>query len=153
MDGTRMGAGEFKALVKRTGEADYRPLNVNYQAGNLEERRYEAMREKGVADSKVMATDERLWHGTGDKNAKQKIPENMFKELYKTLGEPEAVYEEIIKGKPYRIFHFVTDTRDGKKIKIIVHVRTLGNRQTSMRVRTIGYAEYDYTGGKYEKIW
>jgi hypothetical protein len=154
MDGTRMGAAEFRTLARRTNEADYKPLNVNYQVGNLEGRRYEAMRKEGVADSKVMATDDRLWHGTGDKNAKQKIPENRFAELYKTFSEPEAIYEESVSRKPYRVFHFVTDTRDGKKIKAVLRVRNLGNGQTALQVRTMGNSTYEYTDTrKYKKIW
>jgi hypothetical protein len=155
MNGTRMTEGEFKTLLKRTGEADYKPLNVNYQVGNLEMKRFGAMRDAGVHDSKIMASDHDLWHGTGDKTAKQKIPEKLFNELYTTFQEPERIYREKVPAQTAQesVFHLVKDTGDGKKIKIIVHVRTLGNGQTSMRVRTIGYADYDYTGKNYEKIW
>jgi hypothetical protein len=114
---TRMGEGELSALIKRTNEADYKPLNVNYQVGNLEERQFAVIRRVGVRDSKIMATDHDLWRGSGGKNAKQKIEEKFFPVLYKTLGEPQEVYEEKVTGKPYRIFHFVMDTKDGKKSK------------------------------------
>jgi uncharacterized protein with gpF-like domain len=87
MDGTRMGAGKFKTLLKRANETDYKLLNVNYQVGNLEPERCAKMREAGVRDSKIMAADDRLWHGTGDKTAKQKIPEDRFNDLYHTLYE------------------------------------------------------------------
>lgn len=154
MDGTRVSEGEFKTLVKRTNEADYKPLNVNYQVGNLEERRFQAVRKKGVVDSKVMATDRRLWHGTGDKNAKQKITEKFFSDLYKTLGEPEAIYEERVTGKPYRVFHFVTDTGNGKKIKAVLHVTSLKQNQTALQITTLGHSTYEYGDrNKYEKIW
>ncbi|MHB9292674.1 hypothetical protein Holit_01776 [Hollandina sp. SP2] len=155
MDKTKTSQGEFKKIIERTNDADYKPLNVNYQVGNLEMKRFEAMREAGVHDSKIMATDHDLWHGTGDKNTKQKIPEKLFNELYTTFQEPEHIYREKIplKSTQEQIFHLVKDTKDGKKIKIIVHVRTLKNGQTSMHVRTLGYAEYDYTGEKYERIW
>jgi hypothetical protein len=155
MNGTRMSEGEFKTLIKRTNERDYKPLNINYQVGNLEMKRFGAMREAGVPDSKIMASDHDLWHGTGDKNAKQKIPEKLFNELYRTFQEPEHIYHEKVPERAAResVFHFVKDTGDGKKIKIIVRVKTLGDGQTSMRVRTMGYADYDYTGRNYEKIW
>ncbi|MDR2433342.1 MAG: hypothetical protein LBD47_02085, partial [Treponema sp.] len=155
MNNTRLSEGEFKTLIKRTNEADYKPLNVNYQAGNLEMKRFEAMRDAGVRDSKIMATDHDLWHGTGNKNVKQKIPEKLFSELYTTFQEPEHIYREKAPARSTQeqIFHLVKDTKDGKKIKIVVHVRTLGNGQTSMRVRTLGHAEYDYTGKNYETIW
>ena len=155
MNGTRMSEGEFRTLIKRTNEADYKPLNIQYQVGNLEERRFAAMRDAGVQDSKIMATDHDLRHDTGDKTAKQKIPERLFNELYTTFQRPEHIYREKVplKSTQEQIFHLIKDTGDGKKIKIIVHVRTLGNGQTSMQVRTMGYAEYDYTGNNYEKIW
>jgi SPP1 gp7 family putative phage head morphogenesis protein len=155
MNNTRMTEGEFKTLLRRTNEADYKPLNVNYQAGNLEAERFKAMRETGVRDSKIMATDHDLWHGTGHKNAKQKIPESLFGERYTAFQEPEHLYRDRAPSRPTQeqIFHLVKDTGDGKKIKIIVHVRTLKNGQTSMQVRTLGHAEYDYTGKNYERIW
>jgi SPP1 gp7 family putative phage head morphogenesis protein len=155
MNNTRLTEGEFKTLVKRTNEADYKRNNILYQVGNLEMERFEAMRDAGIHDSKIMATDHDLWHGTGQKNTKQKIPEKLFNELYTTFQEPEHIYRERAPARPTQeqIFHLVKDTGDGKKIKIIVHVRTLGNGQTSMQVRTLGHAEYDYTGENYEKIW
>jgi SPP1 gp7 family putative phage head morphogenesis protein len=155
VNNTRLSKGEFNTLIKRTNEADYKPLNVNYEVGNLEGGRFEAMRKAGIRDSKIMATDHDLWHGTGDKNAKQKIPEKLFNELYATFQEPEHIYREKIplKSTQERIFHLIKDTGDGKKIKIIVHVKTLGNGQTAMQVRTVGHIEHDYTGSNYEKIW
>jgi uncharacterized protein with gpF-like domain len=155
MNNTRLSEGGFKTLIKRTNESDYKPLNINYQVGTLEAERYEAMRKEGVQDCKVMATDHDLWHGTGYKNAKQKIPEKLFGELYTAFQEPEHIYREKIplKSTQEQIFHLVKDTGDGRKIKIIVHVRTLGNGQTSMQVRTMGHIEHDYAGGNYEKIW
>ena len=155
MNNTRLSEGGFKTLIKRTNESDYKPLNINYQVGTLEAERYEAMRKEGVQDCKVMATDHDLWHGTGYKNAKQKIPEKLFDELYTAFQEPENIYREKVPARAAQeqIFHLVKDTGGGKKIKIIVHVRTLGNGQTAMQVRTMGYAEYEYAGGNYEKIW
>jgi hypothetical protein len=155
MDKTKTTQGEFKKIIERTNDADYKPLNINYQVGNLEMNRFEVMRDAGVHDSKIMATDHDLWHGVGDKNAKQKIPEKLFNELYRMFQEPEHIYRKKIplKSTQEQIFHLVKDTKDGKKIKIIVHVRTLKNGQTSMQVRTLGYAEYDYTGENYERIW
>ncbi|MDR1352334.1 MAG: phage head morphogenesis protein, partial [Treponema sp.] len=155
VNNTRLSKGEFNTLIKRTNEADYKPLNINYEVGNLEGSRFEAMRKAGIRDSKIMATDHDLWHGAGDKNAKQKIPEKLFNELYTTFQEPEHIYREKIplKSTQERIFHLIKDTGDGKKIKIIVHVKTLGNGQTSMQVRTVGHIKHDYTGNNYEKIW
>jgi hypothetical protein len=162
MDNTKMTAGEFKTLLKRTNEADYKPLNVKYQVGNLEAERFEAMRKAGVQDSKIMATDHDLWHGTAskrsrqkDKQSKQTVNEELFDEIYDMLQTPESIYQEVTptKQRQENIFHFVKDTRDGKKLKIIVHVKNVGNGQTAMRIRTLGHAEYVYTKRQYVKIW
>jgi hypothetical protein len=71
-----------------------------------------------------MATDFDLRHGTGNKTENQKIPERLFDVLYQQLQEPEYIFQERVPGKASRerIFYFVKDTKDGKKIKIIVHV-------------------------------
>ncbi|MDR0556334.1 MAG: hypothetical protein LBG43_00465 [Treponema sp.] len=154
MDKTKTTRGEFKKIIERANEADYKPLNINYEVGNLGGNRFEAMRKAGVMDSKIMATDHDLWHGTGDKNARQKVPENLFNDVYETLQEPEKIFREIKAAHPEqeKIFHLVKETRGGKKIKIIVHVRTLKNGGTTMQMRTIGYADYDYTGANYDEI-
>jgi hypothetical protein len=154
MEGTRLGAAEFKTLVKRTNEADYKPLNINYQVGNLETKRYGGMQKAGVQDPKIMSLDSQLYHGTGQKNAKQKIPEDRFDDLYKTFNEPENIYEEIVKGKLYRVFHFVSKDKDGKVIKVLLHTKNLKQNQTSLQVRTLGNSTYEYTDTqKYKKIW
>jgi hypothetical protein len=153
MNNTRLTDGEFKTIIRRTNESDYKPLNILYQVGNLEERRFKALQEQGIADSKIMATDHDLWHGTGDKAAEQKIPETLFDELYTLLQKPEAVYWETIKGKQYQVFHFVKDTKDGKKIKVVVYQLRLKDGTTALKVTTMGYATYEYKDTKYKKIW
>jgi SPP1 gp7 family putative phage head morphogenesis protein len=153
MNNTRLSEGEFKTLIKRTNEADYKRNHIMYQVGNLEAKRYAVMRNAGVQDSKIMATDDDVWHGTGDKNVKQKVPETLFTDLYETINEPENIYEEISKGKVYRVFHFVKDTKDGKKIKVLLHTLRLGKTQTALKITTLGYSTYDYKDKKYRKIW
>jgi SPP1 gp7 family putative phage head morphogenesis protein len=153
MNNTRLSEGEFKTLIKRTSEADYKRNNILYQAGNLEAGRCEAMRKAGVSDSKIMATDDDLWHGTGDKNSKQKVPENLFDDLYQAINEPENISEESVKGKVYRVFHFVKDTKDGRKIKVLLHTVRLDKNQTSLKITTFGHSTYDYKDKKYKKIW
>jgi hypothetical protein len=144
MDGTRMTVGEFDTLVRRITRKDYLPQNINYQVGNLESQRHEAMMKTGVTDSKIMATDSRLWHGTADKNNRQKVPETRFTDIYRLLQEPETVYEERVKNKHYRVFHFVKDTKDGRKLKVLLHLTKLGRTTTALQIRTIGYANYQY---------
>jgi hypothetical protein len=101
-----------------------------------------------------MATDHDLHHSTGHKNARQKVPGSLFNDVYETLQEPEKIFQEINPARPgqEKIFHLVKETRSGKKIKIVVHVRTLKTGGSAMQVRTMGYADYDYTGAGYDEI-
>jgi uncharacterized protein with gpF-like domain len=153
MDKTKMTKGEFKTLIKRTNEADYKFVNANYQVGNLDADRFDAMRKKGVPDSKIMTTDKQLWHGTGDKIETQKVPERLFEDLYELLQSPEMIFEKTLTGKQYREFHFVKDTKDGNKLKVVLHMRKIKGVFTALLVRTMGYANYAYVGAEYEKIW
>jgi hypothetical protein len=155
MNDTRLTRGEFKALIRRTNEKEYLKMGINYQVGNVDGKRFEVLQKNNVFDSKIMSTDERLWHGTGDKNGNQKIPERLFDALYEMLQTPEAIYEEEISSrkKKYRIFHFVKDTKDGKKIKVVLYQRNLKDSVTALQLRTMGYSTYEYVDGKYKRIW
>ena len=121
----------------------------------MEAKRFEKLQKNKVFDSKIMGTDERLWHGAGDKNGNQKIPERLFDDLYDTLQTPEAIYEEDVSSlkKNYRVFHFVKDTKDGKKIKVVLYQRNLKDSATALQLQTMGYSTYEYVAGKYKKIW
>jgi SPP1 gp7 family putative phage head morphogenesis protein len=152
MDGTRMTGGEFKTLISRMNKKDYVPQDIIYQVGNLDQQRHEAMIKAGVDDSKIMATDRDLYHGTGDKNAGQKIPQDLFEEVYRNLQSPERIYLNREPKRPRlgREFHFVKDTGDGKAIKIVLRQRIPA---TALRIVTMGRVEDQYTGGQFEKIW
>lgn len=54
------------------------PQDILYQVGNLDTGRFEVMQSAGIEDCKIMASDKELYHGIGDKNAKQRIPEPLF---------------------------------------------------------------------------
>ena len=156
MDKLRMSEGEFKTIVKRTSEADYKALNVNYQVGNLEARRFDAMRKAGVQDSKIMATDHDLWHSTGDKIATQKIPEELFSDVYQTLQEPENIYRvKKTKGNVWEI-HFVKSLGKNKVLKIVLKAwfdKEKGT-YTALQIRTMGVVDNHYgTETMYEKLW
>ncbi|MDR2194922.1 MAG: phage head morphogenesis protein [Treponema sp.] len=155
MDGTRMTEGEFKTLITRTAEADYKPLNVNYQVGNLEAGRFEAMRRFGVRDSKIMATDHDLWHGTDDKNAKRKIPKELFNEVYQTLQEPEMIYRAKKSKDTIKEIHFVKKLGKNKVLKIVLKAWFNKEKETytALRVITMGVVENNYGDTVYEKIW
>jgi hypothetical protein len=120
MNQTRLTEGEFRTILKRTNQADYKALNVQYQVENLETRRFDAMQKVGVQDSKIMATDHDLWHGTGDKIKDQKIPPELFSDVYQTLQEPENIYRvKKPSGNVYEI-HFVKRLGKNKVLKIVL---------------------------------
>jgi hypothetical protein len=151
MDGTRMTGGEFDTLIRRMNQKDYTPQNITYQVGNLDRGRHEAMMKAGVDDSKIMAMDRDLYHGTADKNASQKIPPDQLKNVYQILQTPERIYENAEpRSKRFgREFHFVKDTQDGKVIKVVArHING-----TALRLITIGWVEDQYTQGGFKKIW
>lgn len=155
MDGSRLTQGEFDALLNRMSKQDYTPNNhkhINYQVGNLDRQRHEAMMKSGVDDSKIMATDERLYHGTGSKVSDQKIPADQFESVYKTLQTPERIFENTKpKSKRFgREFHFVKDTKDGKVIKIVLRQTAPG---TALQITTMGWVSDQYEGDQFEKIW
>jgi hypothetical protein len=152
MDNTRLTQGEFSTLLDRMNEKDYVPQQINYQVGNLESERYQAMRKAGVEDSKIMSTDDALYHGTGDKTESQKILKEQFEDLYQTLQSPEKIYENNTPKHPVhgREFHFVKDTGDGKVIKAVLRQKT---ETTALQLTTLGWVNDSYDGGQYEKIW
>jgi SPP1 gp7 family putative phage head morphogenesis protein len=151
MDGARMSGGEFETLARRMNGKDYTPQGINYQVGNLDRQRYEAMMKAGVDDSKIMAVDRDLYHGIADKNAAQKIPPDQLGGIYQIFQNPERIFEETGQ-KPHqgRVFHFVKDTHDGKVIKIVLRQRTPA---TALRLITMGWVEDMYGQQKYKKIW
>jgi hypothetical protein len=154
MDNTRLTEGEFKILIRRIQESDYTPLNILYTAGNLDAKRFEKVREKGVTDSKIMATDYDLWHGTGDPDSKHPVQEEFFDELYTLLQKPESIYGEIpSSNEPYTVFYFTKETRDGKKIRIRMYHLELQDGTTALKVLSIEHVTYEHDPKKHEKIW
>lgn len=155
MDQTRLTQGEFKTLLDRMSDKDYAPDKkspILYQVGNLNAEHFAAMEKAGVGDSKVMATDHALYHGTGDKNADQKIPKDRIEELYELLQSPERIYENNNQKHPRfgREFHFVRGTGDGKVIKAVMRK---SSKVSSLQVTTLGMVDDNYSGGQFEKIW
>jgi SPP1 gp7 family putative phage head morphogenesis protein len=153
MDGARMTGGEFDTLVSRINRKDYTPMGINYQVGNLDRQRHEAMMKAGVGDSKIMASDSALYHGVAmKKRNEQTIPSDQLKDIYPTLQTPEKIFEEVDQKRPHqgRIFHFIKDTHDGKVIKVVLEQRT---PCTALRVVTMGKVEDEYGQWIYKKIW
>ena len=153
MNGNRMTDGEFRTLLKSVNETGYKKNQINYQIGNVEKQRFNALQKTGITDSKLMATDSSLSHGTADKTEKQTIPETLFNELYTLFQEPEYIYEENKTRKSYRAFHFVKDTQDGKKLKAVFFTKKTGGSETALQLRTMGYGKYAYENQEqYKKI-
>ena len=103
-------------------------------------------------DCKIIASDKDLYHGIGDKNAKQRIPETLFEDLYDSFQKPDAIYENTepdIKDAG-REFHFIKNMEDGKILKTVL--KQLG-KDFSLRIKTTGYIVYDYNDPVYKKIW
>jgi hypothetical protein len=148
MDTTRLTEGEFKILLRRTAESDYKPLNILYTVGNLDAKRFKKMQEKGVMDSKIMATDYDLWHGTGDKDSAHPITETHFDDLYILFQEPQSIYSD---DKEHTLFHFIKETSDGKKIKVIMYRLKLKDGTTALKVLSMEHVTYDPQ--KYKQIW
>ena len=154
MNNNTISKGELLALLKRTKEKDFKSLNINYQVGTLEIKRYEALRKKGVDDCKLMTTDSALRHGTADKIEKQKITDENFKDIYELFQEPESIYEAIKENKIYRTFHFVKRLEKGDVLQAVFHTRRLKNVSTALELATLSHLEnenYDRKG--FEKIW
>jgi hypothetical protein len=152
MDGTRLASGEFDTLIRRMNQKDYTPQGINYQVGNLDRKRHEAMINHKVDDSKIMAVDKELYHGTADKNANQNIPANLFSRIYQLMQTPERIYENTApRSKRFgREFHFVQNTNDGKVLKVVLRQQ---QPATALRVITMGWMEDDYGNQAFKKIW
>ena len=152
MDGTRLEPGEFDTLIRRMSDKDYTPQGINYQVGNLDRQRHEAMISNRVDDSKIMAGDKELYHGTADKNASQKIPANLLGKVYQLMQTPERIYEntEPRSKRSGREFHFVQDTHDGKMLKVVLRQH---RPSAALRVITMGWMEDGYGNPAFKKIW
>jgi SPP1 gp7 family putative phage head morphogenesis protein len=161
MDNTRLTSGEFDTLLARINKKDFTPMNINYQVGNLDRKRHEAMMNAEIVDSKIMVTDSALYHGivtkerrTADQKDKkdQKVPTDQLKEIYPMLQTPEKIFEEVSGKRPHqgRIFHFIKNTHDGTVLKILLEQRA---PSTALRVITIGKVEDQYGRSQYKKIW
>jgi hypothetical protein len=154
MSNTSMTEGEFVAFMGRYNEKDYHPINVIFQVGNLEFDRFKKMQNEGVTDSKIMAFDHDLHHGTADKYKDQTVPTYHYKTVYKAINNPDHIYFE--KGtdndKQGKAFHFVKSTGDGKVIKVFLRH---SGRARAMKITTIGWIpdEYQNHPTRYKEIW
>jgi len=152
MDNTKMTPGEFDVLIRRMDKKEYFPLGILYQVGNLEASKHEAMIRAGVIDSKIMAQDTDLHHGTAVKVNTQRIPDRLFGDLYQTIQKPDRIYEEELDPqhkKQGRVFHFVKSTNDGKVLKIV-----LGQRQKTLalKIKTLAWVEDHYNDKIFTEI-
>jgi len=152
MSETRMSQGQFNQLINRMEKGEYKTKGIPYQVGNLSGDQFEAILKAGIGDSKIMASDTQIYHGTISKNNDQRIPASLYASLYEAFQNPDEIFEEVKPARPNqgRVFHFVRDTKDGKKIKVLLFQRT---PWLALRVQTMGWSTYVYTGTGYKKIW
>ncbi len=152
MDQTRLTQGEFTTLVDRMNEKDYVPQGILYQVGNLESSRADALMKEGVPDSKVMADDKALYHGTADKNERQRLSKEQFEDVYRMFQEPERIFENQTPDHPVngREFHFVKDNGDGRNVYSVFRLKS---KATALRLVTLGVIEDSYAGERWKKIW
>jgi hypothetical protein len=154
MKETRMTEGEFTSFMRRYNEKDYKPINALFQVGNLEAGRFARMQKEGTGDSKIMAFDRDLHHGTARKNEDQYIPESLYGKVYEAIGEPDHIYFETgsEKDRQGKAYHFVKSTGDGKVIKVFLRQN---NRLNAMKITTIGRIpdEYQDHPARYKQIW
>lgn len=152
MEGTRLARGEFDTLMRRINKADYAQQDIMYQVGNLGEKQHKAMINAGVDDSKIMAADRALFHGSAAKNADQKLRDEHVKEIFDLIQNPPEIYEEISGGRRTagRTFFFVGKARDGERIKIVLRQLSAG---VALRIVTMGRTTVNYKGKGFKKIW
>jgi uncharacterized protein with gpF-like domain len=140
MEGNKISFGELKKLKDAMEAKDYqfeKKQAINRQVGSLDKARQDAM---GVNDCKIMATDERIRHAFRQKG-KATVLDRYFEDAYKSLQEPEIIYEEKTPRhqEAARVFHFVKKTKDGKIINAILHKRT----GFAVKVTTIDLGELE----------
>jgi hypothetical protein len=153
MNGTRMTQGEFTTLLRRMDKQEIKIQDINYQVGSLAEPQYQALMNAGVMDSKIMAIPRQLGHGSGGKNAGQKVPVELYTELYQTIQEPEAIYENTAPNNPRhgREFHFSKKVKNqnGKILNIVL--RKIAD--FALQIITMGLVGDDHANKNYKKIW
>jgi uncharacterized protein with gpF-like domain len=150
MEKTKLSFGQLKKLKDAMEAKDYRfekKRAVNYQVGNLDKARQTAM---DADDSKIMASEERIYHGLVAKAENQKIKEGRMADVYKAISEPEEIYENTAPNhKEFgREFHFVKKLKDGKIINIVL--RKLNG--TALKIITMGEIDDHHKSAKYKKI-
>jgi SPP1 gp7 family putative phage head morphogenesis protein len=177
MDNTRTTQGEFKTILKRTNEADYKPMGQMYQIGNLDDVSADLNAAlTGVGDSKIMATDHDLWHGTGhkhkriadaqaagkpqkeiDKLKEQLIDAKDFGAVYETMQSPERIYRDTqtnVKDDVV-VLHFVKTMQGGKLLRIVIRAKYDAEKgiYTSPELITMEMVnENDYRNKRYETV-
>jgi SPP1 gp7 family putative phage head morphogenesis protein len=155
MDETKLTSGELKIIKNEMmrqsppRESEYRENNpILYLVGNLDAERQAAMQ---INDPKIMVNGYRLYHGFGEKNIDQKVPDELFGDLYEAIQSPEEIYENTAPNQPQwgREFHFVKKL-SGKKILNIV-VRKLNG--FAPQVITFGRIGDSHGLSRYKKLW
>jgi hypothetical protein len=102
MDKTRLSFDQMKKIIDAVNADGYRFKKrraINYQAGNLERKRFEAT---GVSDSKVMMSAGRIRHAFRQKDGAT-VPEDCTADAYQALQEPDfAARWRVLRKGPAR---------------------------------------------------
>jgi hypothetical protein len=152
MNKTRMTQGEFTTLLRRMDKQETKIQAINYQVGNIAEPQHQALMNVGVMDSKVMAMASQLGHGSGGKNTRQKVPAELYDDLYQTIQQPESIYENTALNNSAlgREFHFTKKTKGGKILNVVLRLKDI---TTALRLITMGWMPDMHGSGGYKKIW
>ena len=133
------------------GREKFCVAGILYQVGNLESYRVNSLVKEGVADSKIMTDGKALYHGTADKNKRQRLPKEQFEDVYELFLKPERRFENQTPDHPGngREFHFVKDNEDGRNMYSIFRLKSKASR---LRLVTLGVIEDSYAGERWKKL-
>jgi SPP1 gp7 family putative phage head morphogenesis protein len=136
---------EIRKPKKEEGWKESNP--VMYLAGTLDPETQELM---GIDNGNVMVCGQRIFHGFVDKNNKQRVPKEYYKEVYDLIQNPDGIYkrENVNYGLRWlgTEFHFTKRTADksGKILNIIL--RKIDN--VAMQITTIALMGDDHVPGQ-----
>jgi hypothetical protein len=149
-----MTLAAFKVFLKRMDKKERLVQDITFQVGNLDMPPYQALRQVGVPDSKIMCTQRRLGHGTGGKIDHQKTPEDRYDQLYQVLQAPDRIYENTKPNNEVlgREFHFAGKKgKDGKIINVVLRFL----QGMALQLVTMGLIgdQHEQQGTRHTKVW
>ena len=149
--------GEMMAItnamrIQKPQRKDEYPQNnpILYMLGNLNSNHQKAM---GINDSKIMATGFRLYHGIIEKNNDQRIPKELYNDLYELLQSPDEIYRVKKPNQPQwgDEFHLVrkVPSYSPRILNVVVRKRDM----SALDIITAGLMGDDHGNNNYTRIW